>query len=133
MITSIMRYHTAIHYIMSITRDRFRPYWVSSGGCKKHSTINMLKKKTNLPLGAKKCNAKQYDTAIPIILFCMFYVYIVLYMYHIVSYICIILFCIAFFCTQWQICFFLAYLLLSVFYTCLMRPNKVETGRGLLT
>ena len=67
MITSIIRYHTAIHYIMSITRDRFRPYWVSSGGCKKHSIINMLKK-TNLPLGAKKekCNAKQYDTAIPI-------------------------------------------------------------------
>ena len=53
MITSIIRYHTAIHYIMSITRDRFRPYWVSSGGCKKHSIINMLKK-TNLPLGAKK-------------------------------------------------------------------------------
>ena len=39
----------------------------------------------------------------------------------------------SFFCTQWQICFFLAYLLLSVFYTRLMRPNKVETGRGLLT
>ena len=64
MITSIIRYHTAI---MSITRDRFRPYWVSSGGCKKHSIINMLKK-TNLPLGAKKekWNTKQYDTAIPI-------------------------------------------------------------------
>ena len=44
MITSIIRYHTAIYYIMSITRDRFRPYWVSSGGCKKHSIINMLKK-----------------------------------------------------------------------------------------
>ena len=44
MITSIIRYHTAIHYIMSITRDRFRPSWVSSGGCKKHSIINMLKK-----------------------------------------------------------------------------------------
>ena len=29
--------------------------------------------------------------------------------------------------------FFLVYLLLSVFYTRLMRPNKVETGRGLLT
>ena len=29
--------------------------------------------------------------------------------------------------------FFLACLLLSVFYTRLMRPNKVETGRGLLT
>ena len=27
---------------------------------------------------------------------------------------------------------FLACLLLSVFYTRLMRPNKVETGRGLL-
>ena len=67
MITSIIRYHKAIYYIMSITRDRFRPYWVSSGGCKKHSIINMLKKKkTNLPLGAKKCNTKQYDTAIPI-------------------------------------------------------------------
>ena len=44
MITSIIRYHKAIYYIMSITRDRFRPYWVSSGGCKKHSIINMLKK-----------------------------------------------------------------------------------------
>ena len=30
MITSIIRHHTAIYYIMSITRDRFRPYWVSS-------------------------------------------------------------------------------------------------------
>ena len=28
---------------------------------------------------------------------------------------------------------FLACLLLSVFYTRLMRPNRVETGRGLLT
>ena len=66
MITSIMRYHTAIHYIMSITRDRFRPYWVSSGGCKKHSIINMLKK-NKFAIGCKKkCNAKQYDTAIPI-------------------------------------------------------------------
>ena len=44
MITSIIRYHTGIYYIMSITRDRFRPYWVSSGGCKKHSILNMLKK-----------------------------------------------------------------------------------------
>ena len=64
MITSIIRYHTAIHYIMSITRDRFRPYWVSSSGCKKHSIINMLKK-TNLPLGAKKrkmqCKTIQYS------------------------------------------------------------------------
>ena len=45
MITSIIRYHKAIYYIMSITRDRFRPYWVLSGGCKKHSIINMLKNK----------------------------------------------------------------------------------------
>ena len=44
MITSIIRYHTAIYYIMSITRDRFRPYWVSSGGCRIHSIINMQKK-----------------------------------------------------------------------------------------
>ena len=36
MITSIIRYHTAIHYIMSITRDRFQPCWVSSGGCILH-------------------------------------------------------------------------------------------------
>ena len=28
---------------------------------------------------------------------------------------------------------FSACLLLSVFYTCLMKPNKDETGRGLLT
>ena len=44
MITSIIRYHTAIYYIMSIIRDRFQSYWVSSGGCKKHSIINILKK-----------------------------------------------------------------------------------------
>ena len=44
MITNNIRCHTAIHYIMSITRNRFRPYWVSSGGCKEHSIINMLKK-----------------------------------------------------------------------------------------
>ena len=65
MITSIIRYHTAIHYIMSITRDRFRPNWVSSGGCKKHSIINMLKKQI-CHWVQKKCNAKQYGTAIPI-------------------------------------------------------------------
>ena len=53
MITNIIRYHTAIYYIMSTTRDRFQPYWISSGGCNKHSIINMLKK-TNLPLGLKK-------------------------------------------------------------------------------
>ena len=39
MITSIIWYHTAIYYIMSITSDRFRPYWVSSGGCKKSMFI----------------------------------------------------------------------------------------------
>ena len=67
MITSIIRYHTAIHYIMSITRDRFRPCWVSSCGCKKHSIINMLKKQICHWVQKKgKCNAKQYDTAIPI-------------------------------------------------------------------
>ena len=44
MITNITRYHTAIYYIMSISRDQFQTYWVSSGGCKKHSIINMLKK-----------------------------------------------------------------------------------------
>ena len=53
MITSIMQYHTTIYYIMSITRDRFRPYWVSSGGCKKHSIINMLKK-NKFAIGCKK-------------------------------------------------------------------------------
>ena len=51
-ITSIIRYHTAIYYIMSITRDRFQSYWVSSGGCKKHSIINMLKNK--FAIGCKK-------------------------------------------------------------------------------
>ena len=71
-------------------------------------------KKTNLPLGAKKN--------------------IVIVLYHIIVYI-IILFCIAFFFFLHPMAnlFFLAYLLLSVFYTRLMRPNKVETGRGLLT
>ena len=54
MITNIIQYHIAIYYIISITRNQFRPYWVSSGRCKKHSIINVLKKKTNLPLGAKK-------------------------------------------------------------------------------
>ena len=52
MITNITRYHTAIHYIMSITRNRFRPYWVSSGGCIKHSILNA--EKTNFPLRGKK-------------------------------------------------------------------------------
>ena len=66
MIASIIRCHTAIYYIMSITRDWFRPYWVSSGRCKK-TLNNKHAKKTNLPLSAKKrCNTKQYDTAIPI-------------------------------------------------------------------
>ena len=66
MITRIIQYNTAIYYIMPITRDRFRPYCVSSGGCKKHLIINMMKKQ-NFPLGAKKkCNTKQYDTAIHI-------------------------------------------------------------------
>ena len=65
MITSIIRYHTAIYCIMSITRDRFRSNWVSSSVCKKHSIINMLKNK--FAIGCKKiCNTKQYDTAIPI-------------------------------------------------------------------
>ena len=48
-----------------------------------------------------------------------------------VSY-CFVLYFPFYFCTQWQICF-LACLLLNVSYTRLMRPNKVETGRGLLT
>ena len=53
MITNIIRYRTAIYYIISITRNRFRPYWVSSGGCKKQSIINMLKK-DKFALGRKK-------------------------------------------------------------------------------
>ena len=48
-------------------------------------------------------------------------------------YCCIILFCIAFFLHPMANLFFSACLLLSAFYTRLMRPNKVETGRGLLT
>ena len=57
MITKIIRYHTAIYYnyIMLITRDRLRPYWVSSGGCKK-TLNNKHAEKTNLPLGAQKCS-----------------------------------------------------------------------------
>ena len=39
-----------------------------------------------------------------------------------------------FFCTQWQICPFSAFLLFSVFlHPNLMRFNKVEIGRRLLT
>ena len=80
MITSIIRYHTAIHYIMSITHDRFRPYWVSSGGCKKHSIINMLKKQIFHWVQKKeKCNAKQYDTAIQGMLYKVLLYHIVLH------------------------------------------------------
>ena len=53
MITNIIRHHTVINYMMSTTRERFRPYWVSSGGCKKHSIIKMLKK-NKCVLGCKK-------------------------------------------------------------------------------
>ena len=38
MITNIIRYHTAIYYIMPTIRDRLRPYWISSGERKK--TLN---------------------------------------------------------------------------------------------
>ena len=31
-IINIIRYHTAIYYIMSMTSDWLQPYWVSSGG-----------------------------------------------------------------------------------------------------
>ena len=118
MSTSIIRYHTAIHYIMSITRDRFRPYWVSSGGCKKHSIINMLKNKFAIGCKQKK-NAMQNNM-------------IQQYLYHgairayrcdllSMSYVCVlecdphdigiaVSYCFAlhfsFVCTQWQICFF---------------------------
>ena len=133
MITSIIRYHTAIHYIMLITRDRFRPYWVSSGGCKKHSIINMLKK-TNLPLGAKKKKNAMQNFVLHL------HLHLHLYLHCICICICIciafafVLHCIfLFFLHPMANLFFLAYLLLSVFYTRLMRPNKVETSRGLLT
>ena len=131
MITNIIRYHIAICYIMSITRDRFRPYWVSSGGCKKHSIINMLKKQ--ICHWVQK-NAIQNNM-------------IQQYLYHgghiqghthmtcttshigiAVSY-CFVL---HFFAPNDKFVF-LACLLLSVFFTRLLRPNKVETGRGLLT
>ena len=98
MITSIIRYHKAIYYIMSITRDRFRPYWVSSDGCKKHSIINMLKNK--FAIGCKK-NAIQTNNCCPchVCVFLNVTPMIKVLLYHIV--------CIAFFfCTQWQICFF---------------------------
>ena len=35
--------------------------------------------------------------------------------------------------TQWQTCSYSTFLLLSDFYTRLLRPNKIETGRGLST
>ena len=57
-----MRYHTAIYCVMSITCNRFRPPWVSSGGWCKKTLNNKHAEKTNLPLGAQKCNTKQYDT-----------------------------------------------------------------------
>ena len=47
-------------------------------------------------------------------------------------YCCIKFFCVAFFLHP-MANLFSACLLLSVFYIRLMRPNKVETGRGLLT
>ena len=146
MITSIIRYHTAIHYIMSITRDRFQPYWVSSGGCKKHSIINMLKK-TNLPLGAKKRKKKKNFSffCFSFFLHCfsfLFFLFFFLHCFSFFSFVYILFFTktflflyIAFFFFLHPMAnlFFLAHLLLSVFYTHLMRPNKVETGRGLLT
>ena len=39
---NILLNHMISYYNMSITRDRFRPYWISSGGCKKYTIINML-------------------------------------------------------------------------------------------
>ena len=155
MITSIIRYHRAIYYIMSITRDRFRPYWVSSGGCKKHSIINMLKKQI-CHWVQKKCNTKQYDTAIPISSnsyindksWQWFCTPIRAYRCDLLSMSCVCVldcdphdigiavsycFVLHFFLHPMANLFFLACLLLSVFYTRLMRPNKVETDCGLLT
>ena len=37
------QHHIVLHdFYMSITNDRFRPCWVSSGGFKKHTITNML-------------------------------------------------------------------------------------------
>ena len=116
---------------MSIARDRFRPYWVSSGRCKK-TLNNKHAKKTNLSLGAKKCNKnnmiQQYLLHGGHI---QGHTHMTCTKSHIgisVSY-CFVLH----FFTPNDKFVFLACLLLIVFYTLLMRPNKVETGRGLLT
>ena len=44
MITNIILYNTTIHYKISIPRNRIRPYWVSSGECKRQTIIKMLNK-----------------------------------------------------------------------------------------
>ena len=91
-----MRHYTTIYYIMSITRDRFGPYWVSSGGLLSMSCDCVL-----------ECDPLDIGIAVSC---------------------CFVL---PFFAPKGKFVF-LACLLLSVFCTRLMRPNKVETGRGLL-
>ena len=60
------QHHTVPHSsLLHHVNNQFRRYWVSSGRCKNHSIIKMLKK-NKFTTGCKKiCNIKQYDTAIP--------------------------------------------------------------------
>ena len=65
MITNIIRYQAAIYYITSITSDRFSTLLGVIRRVQK-TLNNKHAEKTNMPLSVKKCNTKQYDTAIPI-------------------------------------------------------------------
>ena len=51
MITNIPRYHTAVYYLMSVTRDRFELIRSHQAGVKARNNKKCSKK--NLPLGAK--------------------------------------------------------------------------------
>ena len=58
MITNIMRYYAVIYCIMPATRDRFQPHWILQGDVKN------AEKEQICHWVQKKCNTKQYDTAI---------------------------------------------------------------------
>ena len=45
--TNNIAYNTTIYYNMPITRDWIRPYWISSGGCKKYAITKILSLKHN--------------------------------------------------------------------------------------
>ena len=60
MITNIKQYHIVIHCIMSITRDRFRPSWISLDRCRRYSITKMLNE-NKFAMGCKKNDALQHN------------------------------------------------------------------------